>query len=220
LTFTLDYRSSPTYLDTYFQIQVNGGAPYSNSLAYDAPGDNDAPNAGTWFMAANTDPLIHGGSSYQTLNSISVDGIAQLDDLVVYDSLPSPSEYTTNGTPYAWLDYYGLVTGGDYDAADWYDEGDGMAAWEEYYAGTDPTNPDSVLRILSVDTDWRIVWFGGTNGSPDPYDLYMSTNLLLSQGGWLWLTNRPRSATPTNEWIHTQGAGYPRIFYKVTAPTD
>jgi hypothetical protein len=43
--------------------------------------------------------------------------------------------------PCAWLDRYGLAPGGDYTAAAASDtDGDGYPAWQEYVAGTDPTN--------------------------------------------------------------------------------
>jgi hypothetical protein len=55
---------------------------------------------------------------------------------------------TTTGVPvpHAWLDALGLVTGGDYEAAALLDaDGDGHAAWQEYVAGTCPTNAASVF---------------------------------------------------------------------------
>ena len=43
--------------------------------------------------------------------------------------------YTTNGVPVSWLQQYGFT--GDYDAAASGDQDhDGMATWQEYYAGT------------------------------------------------------------------------------------
>lgn len=56
---------------------------------------------------------------------------------------------TAHGTPYQWLDQYSLVTGGNYEAADALDtDGDGYAAWQEYIAGTVPTNRASVFKAL------------------------------------------------------------------------
>lgn len=59
---------------------------------------------------------------------------------------------TSNGTAYTWLDTYytGLVSAADYQAADERDtDGDGVLAWKEYKAGTDPTNAASVLAMDS-----------------------------------------------------------------------
>ncbi len=58
---------------------------------------------------------------------------------------------TSHGTSYSWLDLYGLVSGGNYEAADLADaDGDGHAAWQEYKAGTVPTNRFSVLQMQAV----------------------------------------------------------------------
>lgn len=61
------------------------------------------------------------------------------------------ADFTSNDTPKYWLDEYELVTGGDYEAADVSDtDSDGLKAWEEYVAGTDPTDTASVLKINSI----------------------------------------------------------------------
>uniref|UniRef100_UPI0035634DC0 hypothetical protein n=1 Tax=Pontiella sp. TaxID=2837462 RepID=UPI0035634DC0 len=82
------------------------------------------------------------------------------------DFVTAPANvYTTRGTPHSWLDgYYDVATqfGGDYDLADESDtDSDGHKAWQEYIAGTDATNPDSVLRVNSAEAvggDWVITW--------------------------------------------------------------
>lgn len=67
---------------------------------------------------------------------------------------------TTNGTPFGWLDHYGLVTGGNYEAADLLDsDGDGKLNWEEFQAGTDPTGV--VMSEVSVTLT------EGSGGDPD-----------------------------------------------------
>ncbi|MCB1129676.1 MAG: sulfatase-like hydrolase/transferase [Verrucomicrobiae bacterium] len=57
---------------------------------------------------------------------------------------------TAQGTPYDWLEGHG-IDGGDPEAADLIDhDKDGALAWEEYLAGTDPTDPGSVFRASST----------------------------------------------------------------------
>jgi len=64
---------------------------------------------------------------------------------------------TARGTPYLWLDQHRLVAGGNYEAADTSDsDGDGMTAWQEYVAGTVPTNGASVLRAVLSQKDGQM----------------------------------------------------------------
>ena len=67
---------------------------------------------------------------------------------------------TTNGTPSDWLDVFGLM---DYEQDDVSDpDGDGMATYLEYRAGTDPTNnADRVEMSFSIVDGKFIVTFQG-----------------------------------------------------------
>ena len=68
---------------------------------------------------------------------------------------------TSNGTPHSWLDLYGLVTGGDYAAADLLDsDSDGRLNWQEYQDGTDPTGVGVAAPIAFTLVD-------ATDGSAD-----------------------------------------------------
>ena len=63
---------------------------------------------------------------------------------------------TTNApvdVPYAWLDAHGLVTGSNYEAAAMADvDGNGVLNWQEYVAGTNPTNAASRFLVM-IDFD-------------------------------------------------------------------
>jgi hypothetical protein len=85
------------------------------------------------------------------------------------------------GTPEPWLaDYYPETN--DYDSAEQSDtDGDGLEAWEEYIAGTDPTNPSSGLELVEpvapVDDQMLIQW-NAVSGRY--YSIYYLTNLVAS----------------------------------------
>jgi hypothetical protein len=65
---------------------------------------------------------------------------------------------TSNGTPINWLLENGLTAADD----DVDNDGDGLLSWEEYVAGTSPTNASSVLAITAGENlgggDFVITW--------------------------------------------------------------
>ena len=125
---------------------------------------------------------------------------------------------TTNNTPYRWLESHNLVTNG-YDNADWSDvDGDGLYAWQEYRAGTDPTNKVSAFRIISVTPTWQIDWFGGTNAENVPFKLWYSTNI-MNTGAWVFVTDVARSNAVLHTVRHANASNYwPKVYHRVTAP--
>ena len=101
---------------------------------------------------------------------------------VTYD----PEGFTAQGTPYSWLDSYGLVVSNDYETADSTDSDfDTLLNWEEYQCGTIPTNAASVLTINSqtiiAPNDYVIDWQSVPGKS---YNLLATTNLTQN-----WVTN-------------------------------
>lgn len=90
-----------------------------------------------------------------------------------------PAQNATSTTPvpvpYDWLNAYALATSNDYETAATRDsDHDGALAWQEYVAGTIPTDSNSVFRayISLVQGDPQITW------SPD-----LGTNRLYSVEG-------------------------------------
>jgi hypothetical protein len=109
--------------------------------------------------------------------------------------LPPPVR-TALGVPYAWFARYGLATNDLADA-----DLDGAAAWQEYYAGTTPTNALSSFRVLQVgitNGHFALSWLGGTNGYAGNWSMAVSTNLT----DWTMIASQtiPRSPTGTNYW--------------------
>ncbi|MEI6891839.1 MAG: hypothetical protein V5783_06680 [Pontiella sp.] len=87
---------------------------------------------------------------------------------------------TANGTPYSWLNEYGLTEADDHLDTD----GDGLLTWEEYIAGTNPTNAASVLTITSHQSldngDYVVTWQSVEGKS---YSVITNTSLLYPQEG-------------------------------------
>ena len=86
-------------------------------------------------------------------------------------------EYQSLDPFHFWLKQYGLHFDGSADLAD--PDQDGMNNWQEWIAGTIPTNAASVLRIQTVvpiaqSKQVQITWASVTNRS---YFLQRSTNL-------------------------------------------
>jgi len=106
-------------------------------------------------------------------------------------------DIATNGVPKAWLADHGWTN--DFDAAATNDaDGDRVATWEEYYAGTDPTNGASFLQCSEIShanfpNIGKIIRWNSVSGRE--YAIDGSTNPLT---GWQELTKG--IAAPVNSW--------------------
>jgi T5SS/PEP-CTERM-associated repeat protein len=117
----------------------------------------------------------------------------------------------TNGVPKAWLVDHGWST--NFDAAALADtDGDHVAAWAEYHAGTDPTNGLSYLGVQSVRTNAGIViqWPGAADKR---YRLERGTNLVVGFGQAL-KTNIP-GVPPMNAETDTTAVGAGPWLYRI-----
>ena len=136
---------------------------------------------------------------------------------------PAPAK-TTHGTPISWLRTHYPFDPDPDEIVDLKDTDlDGLFTWEEFIAGTDPTNAVSVFEVrLSGIQDGSnfVMFFGGLTNTIDslvlPFGIYRATNLLDAMPFTL-LTNRiPRSSTGTNWFWQTSPAGA-RYFYRPVA---
>lgn len=117
---------------------------------------------------------------------------------------------------HAWLAAHGLPSDGSADYVD--SDRDGMNNWQEYVAGTDPTNANSVFRLISgkqlPNTGFVLSWSSESNRF---YDLGRATNLTAGTNAFTTPTsgtNLP-ATPPVNTYTDSvRGADVLR-FYRI-----
>jgi hypothetical protein len=128
-----------------------------------------------------------------------------------------PDARTSLGTPIAWLQSYGL-TNSDWETEDIGDlDGDGMQAWQEYVADTDPTIRESVLSVIGVGLDGnqvRLDWKGGHWATQ-----YIEVSGSLMATGVDWQCIRTNGVLPTvvTNFVIWNGVTNPTLFYRIKA---
>jgi hypothetical protein len=99
------------------------------------------------YHLSSASPCINAGFNAGVSGCLDLDGVPRIAggtvDVGAYE-FPSPASLIS----YAWLLQYGLPTSGSADYLD--ADGDGMNNWQEWIADTNPTNADSIFRIVSV----------------------------------------------------------------------
>ncbi|MGQ9662729.1 MAG: hypothetical protein ACUVWX_10415 [Kiritimatiellia bacterium] len=129
--------------------------------------------------------------------------------------------YTSHGTPYPWLHQYGYTNNYEYwDVQD--EDGDGLETWQEYIAGTDPTNSWSVFRVIKVEfagTTNLVFFYGTPNGAPDDFAMDRATNLVETTPWYRLSGTLPRSqgVNGTNIWVDGDAPSGLPAYYRPVA---
>ena len=98
------------------------------------------------FHLQTNSPCINAGANTYVDTDTDLDGNPRIAGGTV-DVGAYEFEKPLSVISYAWLQSYGLPTDGTADVID--SDSDGMNTWQEWIAGTDPTNSASALRLLS-----------------------------------------------------------------------
>jgi hypothetical protein len=118
---------------------------------------------------------------------------------------------------HSWLASYGLPSNGSADYLD--SDNDGMNNWQEYLAGTNPTNSSSVFKIISGQmistTQFVLRWSSVSNRL---YDVMRTTSLATGAGAFVRLPGATNlvATPPSNTWTDSVNRASPPGFYRVS----
>lgn len=173
---------------------------------------------GTSFVAASNDityaitTVSNGVIGDVLVDGVSVGAVTSYTFSVVISNhtiavvAEASQTETSNGVPFTWLTENGLGTNDTTDT-----DGDGLLEWQEYAAGTDPTNSASLFEILDVTYDTgsnSITYYATTNsGVTDGINIMRTVDLV----GNVW-TNVATGVLRADDGINT--------WWDMTPPAD
>jgi len=167
--------------------------------------------AGNLRLQTNS-PCINSG------NNAGVSGPTDLDDkLRVVNGTVDMGAYEFQGIgsiiSYAWLQQYGLPTDGSADFTDF--DGDGLNNWQEWVAGTNPTNAPPPMRItLATRTD-NPAAFTLTWESESTRMYYVQRSEDLGQPAFPTIQDNIVGQAGTTSYTDTNAVGPGPFFYRV-----
>jgi len=152
-------------------IPVSGTGNFTNDPVFLAQGSQN-------LRLQSSSPCINAGRNMYVAATNDLDGNPRIKggtvDIGAYEF-----QNPTSIISYAWLQQYGLPTDGSVDVLD--TDSDGINNWQEWIAGTNPTNVASVLKLLlpaqTNTSPCRTLTWQSVSGKM--YYLQRATNLFL-----------------------------------------
>jgi hypothetical protein len=222
-TYNSTLYNSIVYYNTSFTSYPNyAGGLLNNCCATPLPasgGGNVANDplfvnqTGGDFHLQTNSPCINSGNNGYASGTDDLDGnpriVGGTVDIGAYEFQAPVSRIS-----YAWLQQYKLPINTNTDSSD--ADGDGMNNWQEWIAGTDPTNPSSVLEMLAPastnNPSGLVVSWQSVNTRT--YYLQRSTNL-TAEPAFSSIQSNIVGQAGTTSYMDTNASGSGPCFYRV-----
>jgi hypothetical protein len=185
-------------------------------LSASGPGNFTSPplfvnQAGGDFHLQSNSPCINSGNNSYFPGTFDLDGNPRIQGGTV-DAGAYEFQNPASVISYAWLQQYGLLADGTADFAD--SDGDGLNNWQEWVAGTNPTDVASTLRMQGASNSASgitVSWQSVTNRN---YYLQRASNL-DSTTLFQLVNSNVVGHTGATSYADTNAAGPGPFFYRV-----